>query len=164
MDSVVEIACKRNPLLALCKAVSPIEPGSSLDQKVEPLSVQISDVFSNKNTVIFQNSTTTVSALGSIEDISTIEGSDNPEITNDTKVDTSLNESSLLSDDQEDHEVFIKVVKESYCQEYIPKYDFYCQGPGRYTVSEEDQQRLVSFCLSVKENCLPVSLVSSMYI
>ena len=161
MDSVVEIACKRNPLLALCKAALPIEPSSSLDQKVEPLSVQISNVFNDKNTAISPNlTTTTVSTLDTKDknnNESAVEGSENPEIIDDKGAEiASKNESTEVSDDRRDHETLLKNIKEEYCQKFIPKYNFYCQGPGRYTVSEKDQNRLTVFCLSVRENCLPV--------
>uniref|UniRef100_A0A7E4W443 FZ domain-containing protein n=2 Tax=Panagrellus redivivus TaxID=6233 RepID=A0A7E4W443_PANRE len=45
--------------------------------------------------------------------------------------------------------------KEKYCHTYVPKYTFYCQGPGRLTVPEKNQPRLAAFCFSVKDTCFP---------
>ncbi|KAE9556154.1 hypothetical protein FO519_000642 [Halicephalobus sp. NKZ332] len=161
MDDVVEIACKRNPMLTLCKTVSPVELDSPLDEKTEPLPVRTADIFSSKNMDNFQNlTTTTVSNLARNDenkDESTTREPEHKEITKDEKVQI-LSENTFfesLESQQESHEVSLKKKKEKYCHEFTPKFDFYCQGPGRYTVSEKDQSRLVAFCLSVKETCLP---------
>lgn len=46
--------------------------------------------------------------------------------------------------------------KKNYCKKYKTKFDFYCQGPGKYIVNETNTEKLSVFCISYKENCLPV--------
>uniref|UniRef100_A0A7E4V2L9 DB domain-containing protein n=1 Tax=Panagrellus redivivus TaxID=6233 RepID=A0A7E4V2L9_PANRE len=49
--------------------------------------------------------------------------------------------------------------KEKYCHMYIPKFTYYCQGPGRLTIPQEKQPRLAAFCVSVKDTCFPEKVI-----